>query len=215
MIRRPPRSTLFPYTTLFRSCTWRRRSPQVSPCDSRCDSTIASEVRAGLRLLALLACAAAAPSPRAGAQQPSLTVLVQGGEPRVQATALLADGKFVGLMRSGFPLRLHYRLELWRARSGWFDQFVSDGSWDAVAHHDPIADDFVLIRTGGAVSRYTTADSLERALEIPYRVRLAPKGPGRFYFLCRLDITTLNDTDLEELTRWLKEIGRASCRERV
>src|SRR3712207_8039459 len=23
MIRRPPRSTLFPYTTLFRSCTWR------------------------------------------------------------------------------------------------------------------------------------------------------------------------------------------------
>src|SRR5258708_24028342 len=28
MIRRPPRSTLFPYTTLFRSwCTCRRRSP--------------------------------------------------------------------------------------------------------------------------------------------------------------------------------------------
>src|SRR3712207_9404777 len=24
MIRRPPRSTLFPYTTLFRSTTWRR-----------------------------------------------------------------------------------------------------------------------------------------------------------------------------------------------
>src|SRR3712207_6989161 len=23
MIRRPPRSTLFPYTTLFRSCTWK------------------------------------------------------------------------------------------------------------------------------------------------------------------------------------------------
>src|SRR3712207_7496989 len=27
MIRRPPRSTLFPYTTLFRSCTF-RRSPR-------------------------------------------------------------------------------------------------------------------------------------------------------------------------------------------
>src|SRR5262245_62605202 len=25
MIRRPPRSTLFPYTTLFRSARWRRR----------------------------------------------------------------------------------------------------------------------------------------------------------------------------------------------
>jgi hypothetical protein len=131
-------------------------------------------------------------------------VLVQSGVARVQATALLADGKFVGLMRSGFPLRLHYRLELWRARSGWFDQFVSDWSWDAVANHDPLADDFVLIRTGGVVTRYTTADSLERALQIPYRVRLAPKGSGKFYFLCRLDVTTLNDTDLEELTRWLK-----------
>src|SRR2546422_7854387 len=27
MIRRPPRSTLFPYTTLFRSRTWGRRDP--------------------------------------------------------------------------------------------------------------------------------------------------------------------------------------------
>src|SRR5687768_18010384 len=35
MIRRPPRSTLFPYTTLFRSPTWIRRSPateQARPC---------------------------------------------------------------------------------------------------------------------------------------------------------------------------------------
>src|SRR5258707_8147594 len=28
MIRRPPRSTLFPYTTLFRSSRWRRPSPR-------------------------------------------------------------------------------------------------------------------------------------------------------------------------------------------
>src|SRR3712207_8726382 len=29
MIRRPPRSTLFPYTTLFRSCMARQRRPEV------------------------------------------------------------------------------------------------------------------------------------------------------------------------------------------
>src|SRR2546422_11598644 len=29
MIRRPPRSTLFPYTTLFRSLVWRFVSPRV------------------------------------------------------------------------------------------------------------------------------------------------------------------------------------------
>src|SRR5260370_22530340 len=35
MIRRPPRSTLFPYTTLFRSPTptsWRKSSPASSGC---------------------------------------------------------------------------------------------------------------------------------------------------------------------------------------
>src|SRR5260370_4568495 len=33
MIRRPPRSTLFPYTTLFRSCP--RHDAQASPCSRR------------------------------------------------------------------------------------------------------------------------------------------------------------------------------------
>jgi hypothetical protein len=134
-----------------------------------------------------------------------LTVILQRGVPRIQTTALLADGKFVGLMRSGFPLRLHYRLELWRTRSGWFDQYVSEYAWDAVARHDPLADDFVLIRSVGArVTRYGSPDDLERALEIPFYVKLTPKGSGNFYFLCRLEVTTLNDTDLAELTRWLK-----------
>jgi hypothetical protein len=163
-------------------------------------------VRAGLALLILFVVAAAIPP--AAAQQPSLTVTLQSDVPRIQAAGLLADGQFVALMRSGFPLRLHYRLELWRGRATWFDQFVSEATWDAVARHDPIADDFVLIRTGGSTTRHASADDLARALQIPYRVTLAPRGRGggggRFYFLCRLEVTTLNDTDLEELTRWLK-----------
>src|SRR5260370_1668450 len=32
MIRRPPRSTLFPYTTLFRSMRSRARSSYLAPC---------------------------------------------------------------------------------------------------------------------------------------------------------------------------------------
>src|SRR3712207_7749461 len=35
MIRRPPRSTLFPYTTLFRSLRKRPRARQPCPCDRR------------------------------------------------------------------------------------------------------------------------------------------------------------------------------------
>src|SRR2546422_5275869 len=47
MIRRPPRSTLFPYTTLFRSFSWnpatRRPWPRRSPASSRTPSSGRSE----------------------------------------------------------------------------------------------------------------------------------------------------------------------------
>src|SRR2546422_8469125 len=50
MIRRPPRSTLFPYTTLFRSpraCGRRGRLPRCSPCPVRRSGT--SRTSAGTR----------------------------------------------------------------------------------------------------------------------------------------------------------------------
>lgn len=144
------------------------------------------------------------------AQSPTLTVTLQSNVPRVRSTGLLADGKFIGLMRSGFPLRLHYRLELWRVRSSWFDQFVREVSWDAVARNDPLADDFVLIRQGGRIIRYATAEELAAALDIPYVVTLRPSDNGRYYFIAKLEVTTLNDTDLQELSRWLSgDVGPA------
>ncbi|HYU29123.1 MAG TPA: hypothetical protein VEK83_08865 [Gemmatimonadales bacterium] len=151
-------------------------------------------------------------TPQVGvAQSPTLTVTLQNDVPRVRSTGLLADGKFVGLMRSGFPLRLHYRLELWKVRTSWFDQFIREVSWDGVARNDPLADDFVLIRQGGNVSRYATPDDLAAALDISYTVTLRPSsGSGRYYFVARLEVTTLNDTDLQELSRWLSgQVGPA------
>lgn len=165
-----------------------------------------------LPLCALVCGVAVGAQAQAAARAPSLTVTMQNEVPRVQSTGLLADGRFVALMRSGFPLRLHYRLDLWKVRSSWFDQFVREVPWDAVARHDPLADDFVLIRTGGSVTRYATPEELARALEIPYTIPLRPPpgNNGRFYFLCRLEVSTLNDTDLEELSRWLKgDVGPA------
>lgn len=141
---------------------------------------------------------------RLGAQAPSLAVTRDGPVARVQAHGLLGDGRFIDLMRSGFPLRLHYRLELWHDRSGWFDRFVTGVEWDAVARHDPLADEYVLISYGGSVKRFATSAELDSALDVPYRVTLETRENGRLYLVARLDVTTLNDTDLEELTRWLK-----------
>src|SRR6266571_4054032 len=50
MIRRPPRSTLFPYTTLFRSSARRLRSVSTRPGPSRSSSTVRPEDRKSTRL---------------------------------------------------------------------------------------------------------------------------------------------------------------------
>jgi hypothetical protein len=157
--------------------------------------------------LALAVGAAAAP---AAAQRAALAVAAEPAAARVQATGLLADSQFVTLLRSGFPLRLHYRLELWRVRSSWFDVFVREVRWDAVARHDPLTEEFVLLRTGGATSRHAGPEDLDRALAVPYRVALTTEGGDAYYYLARLEATTLNQSDLDELTRWLRgDVGPA------
>src|SRR5258707_4222042 len=49
MIRRPPRSTLFPYTTLFRSCAEKHGLAEVSPmvCDMGDPERLAFPLRRG------------------------------------------------------------------------------------------------------------------------------------------------------------------------
>src|SRR2546430_4700146 len=47
MIRRPPRSTLFPYTTLFRSCAARRELSD-DPCGRACQQPPAASRRYSL-----------------------------------------------------------------------------------------------------------------------------------------------------------------------
>lgn len=156
----------------------------------------------GLAVLALLIGTAVTSPAQQAPRSPTLSILVQDGVPRVQVIDLLANGQFVSLMRAGLPLRLHYRLELWR-KANWFDAHVTEASWDAVGEYEPLADDFVLARTGGATTRAATADALGRAISVPYKVTLTPSGPGRYYYVCRLDVTTLNESDLQEIERWL------------
>jgi hypothetical protein len=161
------------------------------------------------RVLALSLALAAGAAP-AAAQRAALAVAAESTTARVQATGLLADSQFVALLRSGFPLRLHYRLELWRVRSSWFDVFVREVGWDAVARHDPLTDEFVLLRTGGSASRHASSEDLDRALTLPYRVSLPAPAGDSYYYLARLEATTLNQSDIDELTRWLRgDVGPA------
>src|SRR2546430_14091129 len=59
MIRRPPRSTLFPYTTLFRSSTWddvRRAAPKLKALGHPVGLGMSNELDSNMLLIALMQC---------------------------------------------------------------------------------------------------------------------------------------------------------------
>ena len=127
--------------------------------------------------------------------------------PVVRSKNLLADERWVSALRSGLPVRLHYRLEAWRSRNGWFDNFERQTEWDVVVRHEPLLDQYSLltIATGtGQERRYATLDALSAALGFSFQVNMRPSEAGRYYYSASLEISTLSDTDVDELRRFLE-----------
>lgn len=132
--------------------------------------------------------------------------------PIVRAENVLADERWLSALRSGLPIRLHYRVELWRARDGWFDAFGRETEWDALVRHEPLLDQYTLLTVAGKQRqerRYATLDALGAALSFAYRVNIPPSAPNRYYYSATLTISTLSDSDLAELERFLEGAGSA------
>jgi hypothetical protein len=127
--------------------------------------------------------------------------------PLVRTRNLNHDDRWLAMLSSGFPVRLHYRVELWRARDGWFDALDETGEWDVVVRHEPLLDQYTVTRLDGRrrrENRYATIDALSAALGLAYQVTINAATVGRMYYVASLDITTLSDTDLAELERFLR-----------
>jgi Domain of unknown function (DUF4390) len=127
--------------------------------------------------------------------------------PVVRSENLLGDGRWLSALRSGLPVRLHYRVEVWRSRGGWFDAFERQAAWDVVLRHEPLLDQYtVLTVVGGRVRerRYATLDALSTALGFAYQVSVRPAAAGRYYYAASMEISTLSDSDLDELQRFLE-----------
>jgi hypothetical protein len=127
--------------------------------------------------------------------------------PVVRAENLLGDGRWLSALRSGLPVRLHYRVEVWRSRGGWFDAFERQAAWDVVLRHEPLLDQYTMLRiVGGRVQerRYATLDALSTALAFAYQVSVRPTAAGRYYYAASMEISTLSDSDLDELQRFLE-----------
>jgi hypothetical protein len=127
--------------------------------------------------------------------------------PVVRSENLLGgESRWLDALRSGLPVRLHYRVEVWRSRDGWFDSFSRQIEWDVVVRHEPLLDQYTLLTLVGArrqERRYATLDALGAALAFAYQVNVRPDDPGGYYYAASLQISTLSDSDLDELERFL------------
>ena len=127
--------------------------------------------------------------------------------PVVRSENLLADGRWLSTLRSGLPVRLHYRLEIWRSRGGWLDLLTRQTEWDVVVRHEPLLDQYSLLTlfaNRAQERRYATVDALSAALAFAYQVNVGPTEPGSYYYTAVLEVSTLSDSDLDELERFLE-----------
>lgn len=134
----------------------------------------------------------------------------QAGDPMVRAVDLLGDGRWIATLQEGLPVRLSYRLELWKSKSVWFDQLQRLVEWDVVVRWEPVLLEFsvrTITGSGMRERRYATREALATALGARYRIALRPTTAGTHYYVGSLAISTLSDSDIQELERFLQGEG--------
>ena len=131
--------------------------------------------------------------------------------PVVRSENLLGDGRWLSTLRSGLPVRLHYRIEVWRSQNGWMDQLTRQVYWDVVLRHEPLLDEYTMLTIFGSrvqERRYATLDALTAALAFAYQINVSPARKGSYYYTATMEVSTLSDADLEELEQFLEgEVG--------
>jgi hypothetical protein len=157
----------------------------------------------------------ALPLARAEAQGPSRVEVNlatadggQRGAPLVRSERIFADRDIREMLHSGFPARLHYRLELWGA-SGFFDDLKRQTEWDVIVRYNPLKRRYAATRIEGdritALGSFDNLDPIEELLSHATQPALAPPdGHDKYYYNLVLDVQMLSVSDLDEVERWLK-----------
>lgn len=138
--------------------------------------------------------------------------------PMVRTTGVLSSGEIRDLLRSGFPARLHYRMELW-ARGGWFDDLDRATEWDVIVRQDALDQGYEIARIEEdrvtILGRFAHLADAEAVLSRPVRAPITARRTSREqYYQASLEIEILSLTDLDELQRWLSGEARPAVRGR-
>ena len=130
--------------------------------------------------------------------------------PTVRALDVVSDRETKGLLESGFPARLHFRIELWSA-GRVFDALKGTVEWDLFIYYEPLGKKYRVVRVEGNGDAVTSAgqfNSFEEMIdevERPQRVHVRPTAQqNRQYYIGVLDVESMSLTDLDEVERWLR-----------
>lgn len=134
-------------------------------------------------------------------------------QPVLHTEDLLADPRVGAMLASGFPLRLHYRLQVWKSRA-LLDAQLRQTEWDVVVRHEPLLDQYQVAEVFRLTQRsyhYAGREELARGLAIPREIRVGPTDAGDYYFVAALEISTLSDNDIKDLEQFLSgDVGPAA-----
>jgi len=115
--------------------------------------------------------------------------------PIVRTPGILRDQRWLESLQSSFPLRLQYRVEIWRVRTDWFDALERSFEWEVVVQYEPLTDEYSKAEAwGGALrrqNRFSTLQDLELDLERGNQIGIAPAAIG---LPCDPSATTIAQT---------------------
>jgi hypothetical protein len=171
----------------------------------------------------VLAAAMLIAAPKAHAQErpglaielPNATRLTAEG-PLVRAEGVLADERMRELLSSGFPARLHYRVELWSS-DRWFDNLHRTAEWNVLVRWRGVDQMYeVTMFVGDRVlplGAFRNIEDASAAVERPLRVPItAPASNRMYYYVASLEVETLSVSDLDEVGRWLRGEAQPTIR---
>lgn len=136
--------------------------------------------------------------------------------PFIRTAGLLRSAPVDELVRSGFPARIHYKIERWHA-GGWADDLKATREWNVIVRYDQLAGVFRVTRVfRGTSAQLGEAATIAGADSIVARLTRTPIPPPRraerSYYTLSVQVEMLSFSDLDELENWLRGEFRPAVR---
>jgi hypothetical protein len=114
------------------------------------------------------------------------------------------------------PAALAYTIELWRDRSGWFDQLLSSRTYGFRLEYDHLTDSYRILKPGGESIETADHEVLVRILcrqdDVPVARSSDLRSGKTYYFAVTARLTPIDINQLGEVEEWLSGEIRTGTR---